>query len=88
VEQKFTKHGYQLFVGVDIAFREFTAASLVAGAKPTRESHSYAQTGAGFERFQTRLQESGVAPGDILVVMEAKRMIPWMLRRLRSWPKR
>ena len=71
MEQKITKPSYHLCVGVDIAFREFTAASLVAEAKPTRESHSYAQTGAGFERFQTHLQESGVAPGDILVVMEA-----------------
>jgi transposase len=71
VEQKITKQSYQLFVGVDIAFREFTAASLVAGAKPTRESRPYAQTGPGFERFHRRLQESGVAPGDILVVMEA-----------------
>jgi transposase len=71
VEQKVTKHSYHLFVGVDIAAREFTAASLVAGAKPMRESYSYAQTTTGFERFQTRLQESGGAPGDILIVMEA-----------------
>ncbi len=71
LEQKVTKHSYHLFVGVDIASREFTAASLVAGAKPTRESHSYAQTSTGFERFQTRLQASGIVPGDILIVMEA-----------------
>jgi hypothetical protein len=71
VEQKVTKHNYHLFVGVDIAARAFAAASLVAGAKPTRESCPYAQTTTGFERFQTRLQESGGAPGDILIVMEA-----------------
>jgi transposase len=71
LEQKVTKPSYHLFVGVDIASRESTAASLVAGAKSTRESHSYAQTSTGFERFQTRLQASGIAPGDILIVMEA-----------------
>ena len=71
VGQKITKHSYQLLVGVDITLREFTAASLGAGAKPTREAHVYVQTDTGFERFHRRLQESGVAPGDILVVMEA-----------------
>jgi transposase len=71
VEQKVPKRSYHLFVGVDIAAREFTAASLVAGTKPTHASQPYTQTAAGFEGFQARLQESGVVPSDILVVMEA-----------------
>ncbi|HXR66190.1 MAG TPA: transposase [Ktedonobacteraceae bacterium] len=70
MEQKSTKRSYRLFVGVDIAYRDFTA-SLVQGTKTTREPHPYPQTAPGFERFQKRLEESGVLPFDTLVVMEA-----------------
>jgi transposase len=69
-EQKDTKRSYRLFVGVDIAYRDFTA-SLVQGTKTTREPHPYPQTAPGFERFQKRLKESEVPPSDTLVVMEA-----------------
>jgi transposase len=48
-----------------------TAASIVPEAKPTREPQPYEQTAHGFERFQKRLQESGVAALETLVVMEA-----------------
>jgi transposase len=71
VEQKNTKRSYRLFVGVDIASRDFTAASVVAGTQTTREAKSYEQTAHGFERFVKRLQENGIPPADILVVMEA-----------------
>ena len=70
MEQKNTKRSYQLFVGVDIAYRDFTA-SLVQGAKTTQEPYPYPQTVPGFERFKKRLEESGVPPPDTLVVMEA-----------------
>jgi hypothetical protein len=53
MEQKNTKRSYRLFVGVDIAYRDFTA-SLVQEAKTTREPHPYPQTAPGFERFQKR----------------------------------
>ena len=65
-----TKPAYQLFVGVDIAYRTFTAASLAPGAKPKREPKAYAQTAQDFERFQKRLHEHGIEPADILVVRE------------------
>ena len=71
LEQSSTQRSYRLFVGVDIASRDFTAAALVPGARPTRESHAYEQTTQGFERFQQRLQESGVPAVETLVVMEA-----------------
>lgn len=70
MEQKNTKRNYRLFVGVDIAYRDFTA-SLIQEAKTTREPHPYPQTAPGFERFQKRLEESGIPPSDTLVVMEA-----------------
>ncbi len=62
---------YQFFVGVDIAYRDFTVASLVPGTKPKREPKPFEQTGKGFEHFQTLLRESGIEPASILVVMEA-----------------
>jgi transposase len=62
---------YQLFVGVDIAYRTFTAATLTAGARPKREPKAYAQTTQDFERFQKRLREHGIEPAAILVVIEA-----------------
>jgi transposase len=71
LEQRSTKRSYRLFVGVDIAARDFTAASIVPEAKPTREPHPYEQTADGFERFQRRLHESGVPAWETLVVMEA-----------------
>jgi transposase len=71
LEQRSTKRNYRLCVGVDIASRDFTAASIVPEAKPTREPHPYEQTAHGCERFQKRLQESGVPALETLVVMEA-----------------
>jgi transposase len=71
VEQKDLKRSYRLFVGVDIASRDFTATSLVPGTQAPREAKSYEQTAPGFERFVKRLQESGIPRADTLVVMEA-----------------
>ena len=71
VEQKNMKRSYRLFIGVDIASRDFTAASVVPGTQTTRETKPYEQTAHGFERFVKRLLESGIPPADILVVMEA-----------------
>jgi transposase len=65
------KRSYRLFVGVDIASRDFIATSLVPGTQATREAKSYEQTAHGFERFVKRLQDSGIPPADILVVKEA-----------------
>jgi transposase len=71
VDQLCRKPVYRLFVGVDIAYRTFTAASLIPGAKPKRESKAFEQTAQGFGQFQKRLQAYGIDPGTILVVMEA-----------------
>lgn len=56
------KRSYRLFVGVDIASRDFTAATVVSGTQTTRETKSYEQTAHGFERLVKRLQESGYLP--------------------------
>lgn len=61
---------YQLFVGVDIAARSFTAAWGHADqplARPVR----YEQTPEGFASFQQALAATGVTPAQTLVVMEA-----------------
>jgi transposase len=71
LEQMRTKPIYQLFVGVDIAYRTFTAAMLAPGAKPKRKPKAYTQTIQDFERFQKRLRDHGIEPAAILVVMEA-----------------
>ncbi len=65
------KRSYRLFVGVDIAARDFTATSLVTGTQATREAKSYEQTAQGFEGFVKRLHDSGIPQASILVVMEA-----------------
>jgi len=62
---------YRLFVGVDIAYRDFTAALLLPGEKAQSEPRTFAQTSEGFEHFQQRLITSGLEPTSILIVMEA-----------------
>jgi transposase len=56
---------------VDIAYRTFTAASLVPGAKPRRAQKPFEQTTQGFEHFVSHLHEEGIEPGAVLIVMEA-----------------
>jgi transposase len=62
---------YRLFVGVDIASRDFTVAHLVPGTPPKCEPQPFEQTASGFEGLQQRLRASGLEPASILIVMEA-----------------
>ena len=62
---------YRLFVGVDIASRNFTAAHLVPGTRPTCDPKTFEQTPGGFEGVQQRLLAFGLEPASILIVMEA-----------------
>ena len=62
---------YRLFVGVDIASRNFTAAHLVPGTRPKCEPKPFEQTPSGFEGLQQRLRAYGLEPEFILIVMEA-----------------
>jgi transposase len=62
---------YRLFVGVDIASRDFTAALLMPGQHARCEPKAFAQTTEGFEQLQRRLSASGLEPAVILIVMEA-----------------
>ncbi len=61
---------YQLFVGVDIAARSFTAAWGLADQAPVRPVR-YEQTPAGFTAFQQALAATEVPAAQTLVVMEA-----------------
>ena len=61
---------YQLFVGVDIAARSFTAAWGRADA-PLARPRRFAQAPADYAALQAALATTGVAPEQTLVVMEA-----------------
>jgi transposase len=61
---------YQLFVGIDIAAATFTAVWTTDGP-PQQRARSFGQTPAGFDALQAQLHATGVAPGQILVVLEA-----------------
>ncbi len=61
---------YRLFVGVDIAATTATVAWQGGGAAPSRPC-IIDQTPQGFAALQRRLLASGLAPAEILVVMEA-----------------
>jgi transposase len=61
---------YRLFVGVDIAAATFTA-TWSCGAKPTPRPITFKQNPAGFAAFQQQLQQTGIAPGATLILMEA-----------------
>ncbi|HEY3230427.1 MAG TPA: IS110 family transposase [Roseiflexaceae bacterium] len=61
---------YRLFVGVDIAAATATVAWLLPGTPITRPV-TIDQTPAGIAQLHTRLQATGIAPGDTLVVLEA-----------------
>ncbi len=61
---------YQLFVGVDIAARSFTAAWGHPDA-PSSRPLRYEQTPDGFAAVQAALAATGVAAAQTLVVMEA-----------------
>jgi transposase len=61
---------YQLYVGVDIAAKSFTATWAADPASAPKAS-SFEQSEAGFATFQQRLAATGVAPEATLVVLEA-----------------
>jgi len=65
-----TRPHYQLFVGVDIAAKTFTA-TWGTDATPTVKPSTFPQTPAGFATLQQHLQATGVAPERTLVVLEA-----------------
>jgi transposase len=61
---------YQVFVGVDIAAKTFTAVWLAPGGSPSRPC-TLEQTAQGFASLQARLLATSATPAEILVVMEA-----------------
>lgn len=61
---------YQLYCGIDIAARTFTASSSRPGQPPER-ANSYTQTPQDFEKLQKWLLAKGLPANQILVVMEA-----------------
>jgi transposase len=65
-----TARTYTLFVGIDIAAKTATAATLRPGAKASR-SVTIEQTPAGYTKLLHQLQATGGVPGQVLVVMEA-----------------
>ena len=61
---------YRLFVGVDIAAATATVAWRLPGAPITRPI-TLEQTPSGFAQLHARLQATGIATIDTLVVLEA-----------------
>jgi transposase len=61
---------YQLYVGVDIAAKTFTA-SWAQDSAAAPKAVTFEQTEAGFTRLQQALATSGVAPRATLVALEA-----------------
>lgn len=62
---------FQCFTGVDIAAKDFTAATLMPGGKPKLEKIPFEQSTEGFSHFLARLTSSGVLPQEHLIVMES-----------------
>src|SRR5690348_8113518 len=63
-------HCYRLFVGIDIAARTFTVASMHRGQTPSR-AQTFSQTRSGFAQLQRHLLTLEPEPTAVLVVMEA-----------------
>lgn len=61
---------YQLYVGIDIAATSFTASHLRPDGKPSK-SNNYQQSSESFHKLEQDLLKTGVAPAQILIVMEA-----------------
>lgn len=68
-----TSSSIKCFTGVDIAAKDFTAATLLPGGKPRLEKKPFEQTPQGFSLFLARLAAaaSGIPPQEHLVVMES-----------------
>jgi transposase len=64
------KPSYQLYCGVDIAAKTFTAATCKADEEPTKASN-FKQSPQDYAQLQKHLLSSGVTPSNILIVMEA-----------------
>jgi transposase len=62
---------FECYTGVDIAAQDFTAATMLAGAKPKPEAKPFPQTATGFQQFKERLLLQKVAATSHLIVMEA-----------------
>ncbi len=64
---------FKCFTGVDIAAKDFTAATVLPGGKPRLEKKPFEQTPQGFSQFLTRLAAAanGTPPQEHLVVMES-----------------
>src|SRR6476620_11839084 len=62
---------FERFTGVDIAYKDFTAATKTCTTKPLVVKDSFAQTREGFDKFIKYLHSSGTIPDKHLVVMEA-----------------
>jgi hypothetical protein len=64
------KPSYQLYCGVDIASKTFTAATCIADEEPTK-ALNFKQSPQNYAQLQKHLLSSRVTPGSILIVMEA-----------------
>jgi transposase len=64
-------NSYQLFVGIDIAYKTFSLATLSPHSKAKAEANPLPQSQPGFSQLSTKLLSGGLAPEQILVVMEA-----------------
>jgi transposase len=67
------KRAFKWFTGVDIAAKDFTAASVLPAGKPRLEKKPFEQTSQGFSHFLARLAAAanGIPPQEHLVVMES-----------------
>ncbi len=61
---------YQVFVGIDIAARSFTA-SWSGDRRSFTPAQTFPQTPDGFARLEQQLATTGIAPAKTLVVLEA-----------------
>jgi transposase len=66
-----TPHKFECYTGVDIAAKDFTAATMLPHDKPKLYPKPFPQTQAGFQHFCQHLQIHGVTANQHLIVMEA-----------------
>ena len=62
---------FKYYTGVDIAAKDFTAATLLPGGKPRLEKKPFEQSPQGFSQFLARLAAAanGTPPQEHLVVI-------------------
>lgn len=66
-----TPPAYQLFVGIDVAAKTFTATWAAHGRAPRPRPHTFDQSAPGYTTFMQQLAATGVAAVQTLVVLEA-----------------